>query len=465
MRKTRIKYLGVAVIILLLVLLLFVFTLSSDVRVASAHITTNRATIEFTYNGKSYKYIDNIITAPDYLVAEEIQIRKINAPLNEKLSQVERILQKGGDYQKAMSYCFPLLYKTLDRILGDINKPPKNSTIIFSPNSKPMFNITKEEVGFELESETLWRDTFLHLRKNQKTPLVIKPKSIQPEISAYDNLKLTHKRVGFSTSYANSKADRAHNITLALKSIDGTRLEPGEEFSFNKVVGNRTVANGYREAKIIMDGKYVDGVGGGVCQASTTLYNSAIRADMRITAVKNHSLKSSYVPPSFDAMVNSGTSDLRFVNDGKSPVFIRAYGEDGNAVVEFYGEKLPYTIETKSIIIAQAEPPLDKEEVDIDYKFFDRDVAIGGEKKRIAKGYGALKSEGYLIYRGASGEILDRKLIRKDSYKGLEGKVMIAPKAIVNSERRIHSKCNIDNKNISQKLINNRVEYCVVPIM
>ena len=429
-RKKNVMALA-AVILSLLVLFVFLGAsggFGASVANASTSIKSDqRASINFTYRGKSYKYVDNIIAPTDYLVAEQILNRKINAPTHEKLRLVEKILQAGGDYTMAINYCFPLLEKTINRVLADVNTAPKNSEIFFNPNAKPMFSVSREEPGYELGREALYRDTYMHLLKGQRVPLIIKPKSITPEILAYHNLNLTHKRVRFTTSFAKSNPSRSHNIALALSSINGTRLNPKEEFSFNKTVGARTAANGYKEAKIIMDGKYVDGVGGGVCQASTTLYNAALRADMRITQVRNHSLISSYVPASFDAMVNSGTSDLRFVNDGDTPVFIKAYTDGANAVVEFYGQKLPYTIDIESAIIARTPAPPDVEELDTDYKFFDSTIAQPGDKKRIAKGYGATKSEGYLLYKDYNGNLLERKHIRKDTYKSLAGKVVVAP--------------------------------------
>jgi len=265
------------------------------------------------------------------------------------------------------------------------------------------------------------------LRRGGKGAIALKPKTITPETLSYDNMKLTHLRTRFSTGYANSNECRKHNIALALSKINGTRLESGEEFSFNKVVGARSEKNGFKMAKIIMDGAYVDGVGGGVCQASSTLYNAALLADMHVTKVRNHSLLSSYVKPSFDAMVNSASSDLRFVNTGSAPVFIRAYGDGQKAVVEFYGEKLPYTISTDSIITAKTPPPPFKEEVDTEYKYFCPNTTVSGDRKIIANGHGGTKSEGYLVYLDAQGVELERKLIRKDSYRSMAGRVVVAP--------------------------------------
>ena len=387
----------------------------------------NRASITFSYNDKYFKFVDEKINPPNHVVSDEIIMRKINSSLSEKLLLVERILHAGSDYKKAMTHCFPLLYKTIDRVVNTVNKPPVDSQIKFYPNQKPNFKISREQVGYEIDAESLFRDAYTHLRRNLTTPLVVRPKVIKPSVTAEDNAKLTNKRAGFSTSYANSSSDRKNNIELAMQKINGRVLQSGEEFSFNKAVGARTEANGFKSAKIIVGGEYVPGVGGGVCQASTTVYNAALLADMQITQVHNHSLLSSYVLPSFDAMVNSNSADLRFKNLCKYPVFIKAIADGQRVTVEFYGSKLGFKISTESITTLRTPPPPDKEEIDLDYKYFDASVAISGERKRIARGHGALRSEGYILYHCLNGNLLERKRVRKDSYKGLAGTVVIAP--------------------------------------
>jgi len=389
----------------------------------------NCTTIEFCYNGKSYKYVDKEIIASDHLVEIEMFNRKINAPLRDKLLLVERMLHAGTDYKKAMDYTFIGLDEIIDKIVKDVNSKPKNSVVKFYPNQKPMFKISREKCGYEIDSESLYRDVYTHLRRKQSSndKLIIRPKVITPTATASENVKGTQLRAKFTTSFANSSNDRKSNIQLAFSKINGTVLYPNEEFSFNKIVGSRTIANGFKEAKIIVNGEYVPGIGGGVCQASTTLYNAAIRADMEILEVHNHSLLSSYVPPSFDAMVNSGSADLRFRNTSDMPIYIRALGANEKAIVEFFGLELPFSVKTDSVIISKTSPPLDKQEIDAEYKYFDKELAVSGEIKRIANPQAAVKSEGYLEYKDKQGNLLERKKIRTDSYKGIAGKIVIAP--------------------------------------
>ena len=140
----------------------------------------------------------------------------------------------------------------------------------------------------------------------------------------------------FSTYYGDSKQNRKDNIALAARKIDGLVLYPEDEFSFNDIVGRRTVENGFKTAYVIQNGDFVEGVGGGVCQVSSTLYNCALLANLAITCVRAHSLPVSYVAPSFDAMV-SAASDLRFVNTLCAPITIRMSANGKYLRAEIYG--------------------------------------------------------------------------------------------------------------------------------
>ena len=112
------------------------------------------------------------------------------------------------------------------------------------------------------------------------------------------------------------------------------------EFSFNYTIGERTERRGYKKAKIIVGGEFVDGVGGGVCQVSTTLYNAVLLAGLKVVECHPHSLPVSYVEPSFDAMVNSGWADLKFINDTHNPVIIRARADGAKLTIQIFGEPM-----------------------------------------------------------------------------------------------------------------------------
>ena len=208
----------------------------------------------------------------------------------------------------------------------------------------------------------------------------------------------------FSTYYGDSKQNRKDNIALAARKIDGLVLYPEDEFSFNDLVGRRTVENGFKTAYVIQDGDFIEGVGGGVCQVSSTLYNCALLANLTITCVRAHSLPVSYVAPSFDAMVSSA-SDLRFVNTLSSPITIRMSTNGKYVRAEIYGVD-KFEIKRRSMTVCT---------IPFEVEYRDDDTLEVGKESVDTYGKEGLKSQGYLDYY-KDGKLEKSVLIRTDSY-------------------------------------------------
>lgn len=137
------------------------------------------------------------------------------------------------------------------------------------------------------------------------------------------------------TTTASSSTNRDTNLKVACNAINGTILVPGQSFSFNGVVGQRTAAKGYKPATVIVGGGYSTSYGGGVCQVSSTVFNAALLSNLKITERNQHSLSVGYLPKGRDAMVNWGTSDFRFVNNSKYCIQIKASASGGKVTVTF----------------------------------------------------------------------------------------------------------------------------------
>ena len=225
------------------------------------------------------------------------------------------------------------------------------------------------------------------------------PKDIATAVS--DGQKLIAR---FSTYYGDSKPSRKDNVALACRKIDGTVLYPEDEFSFNDIVGARTVENGFKSAYIIKDGEFVEGIGGGVCQVSSTLYNCALLANLTITCVRAHSLPVSYVAPSFDAMVSTA-SDLRFVNTLSSPVTIKMLADGKYLKAEMYG--------IESCTIRRRSQTIETLPFEVEYR--DDATLKLGEEVIDTYGKAGLRSQGFLEYY-QNGKLLKTVLIRKDTY-------------------------------------------------
>lgn len=211
----------------------------------------------------------------------------------------------------------------------------------------------------------------------------------------------TVKLASFTTYFDGSNIDRSFNIRLAAGKINGAQIPAGGEFSFNSCVGARTAENGFRQAKIIENGKFVYGVGGGVCQVSTTLYNAALLSGMEITEYHPHSLSVSYVAPSRDAMVSGTYCDLKFKNSRKTPIYVRVKCFQSGICCTFYGESDGYNYSVQSIVTGVLPKP--------------EEERVEGEEDRILSyGKEGLESCSYLV-KEKDGE-KEEIFLRKDRY-------------------------------------------------
>jgi vancomycin resistance protein YoaR len=159
-----------------------------------------------------------------------------------------------------------------------------------------------------------------------------------------------------TTPLGPDEANRNHNIAKAASLIDGITIGPGEEFSFNRAVGERGFDQGYLPARVIADGRSEAGVAGGICQLSSTVYHAALLAGMSITERHPHSRPVQYTAPGLDATVAWGTLDLRWVNTRDGPVVIRCSLKGPRLVVVFEGRPPSPEIEVSAEVVEIIPP-------------------------------------------------------------------------------------------------------------
>jgi len=229
----------------------------------------------------------------------------------------------------------------------------------------------------------------------------------------------------FNTDFSSSKEDRSHNVTLACDNFSWLAVRKGEKLSFNNIVGKRSEERGYRKAKVILNGEYAEGVGGGVCQVSTTLYNAWIRAGLGAASVRAHTLPSSYCELSQDATVTDFI-DMVLVNDGDYDVLVNGYTKGGKIYFEIYGHPLDYKIKITSEIteiIPMPEPIVEwSDELTGEVQSDEQGEYIIGKKG--SQGY---KSKAFIEYY-RDGRLTERKELRKDCYYPVQGKIIRAKK-------------------------------------
>ncbi len=316
------------------------------------------------------------------------------------------------------------LDEKLENIISEVETHAENAQVVFNPDSEKMFSVREGAKALKVDRDALNSKLDEALKNADKVSIELPTTEVVPNIDKEAMLKQIALRSSFETSYATSSNDRKSNVKKALSAFNGKIVAVGEEVSFNAVTGPRTVENGYKKANIIMNGVYVSGAGGGVCQASTTLYNALLLADVEVLASSHHSLPASYVPLSFDAMVSEGYSDLVFKNTLDCPIYIKAYGDDNKAHVEIYGQPFEEGEEIKTRAEFVKILPHDGDKIIQDNSGeYTNFVLYKGEYHRLKYPREGYESKGYVQYL-KDGKVVKEKLVRHDYYYPQSGLIV-----------------------------------------
>lgn len=268
----------------------------------------------------------------------------------------------------------------IDKIYEEIYKDPVDAYYTQDP-----YAVFPSENGMDF---AISLDEAKAMLEEEKDEYIIPLKILYPNVTtnmigteAFPDLLST-----YSTKYSTRDRDRTTNLQLAANKINGTVLMPGEVFSYNQVVGERTIAAGYKEAPIYVSGEVVDGLGGGICQITSTLYNAVLYANLGIVSRSNHQFVPSYVTASRDATVVYGAIDFKFKNTRNYPIKITCSVSNGIATFNIYGLRSDneYDIEISSRVTGTTSS--------------------------------AIYSEAYRILK-QNGQVIKSELLSRDTYK------------------------------------------------
>lgn len=337
---------------------------------------------------------------------------------DELLNLVSRVKGIGFNSEIAINYALDGLREQIEIIRKEIEYPAKDAAFIFRASGS--FDYFPEALGRRVNIDTLYSLIHLKLMRDAEIVINIPVAAVKPTVTESRLRSQTVMRGEFSTYCATSNENRRSNIELALKALHGSVIKAGEVFSFNHTVGKRTEDRGFKTAKVIKNGVFADGIGGGVCQVSTTLYNAALISDLEINEWHRHTLKSSYVSPSFDAMVNEANSDLKIKNNTASAVYISARLTDNRISVKIYGLINNYQIKRISVTLETLKAETEHlPDVDGKYK-----VELSGQPSYYVRyPLDGVISEGYLEYY-KNDSLIKRKKIRTDTYKVQNGLIV-----------------------------------------
>lgn len=330
--------------------------------------------------------------------------------LKEKYKIVHGTESKNVDLK--FSYDPAYIKEFIDKISKDIDKNAKNAKLNFNGGG---FSVTDEIVGYKLDTEDLKNQIISNINGNINESVVINAKinEDKPKVTAEVLKKINGKISTFSTAYATSSNERSYNIELATKAINGTVLLPGETFSYNDVVGERSKERGYKDASVIIADKIEPGVGGGICQVSSTLYQAVLRTGLKSVERANHSLPVGYMTKGLDATVAWGGIDYKFKNTYDFPIYIEGINANRTLVFNIYGNSSinNKTYDIYSEILQTIEPKT---------QTIDDPTLFEGETKVETQPQTGYKVRAYRkIYE--NGKLINTEVLSTDTYNVVNG--------------------------------------------
>ena len=303
----------------------------------------------------------------------------------------------------------------IEKIYEEIHTEPQDAYI-----KKDPFEIVVDKDGVDFDISMEEAKKIVSEKGKEEYIIPLKITKAKKTVKDLGSKAFPDRLSRYSTRYDASNRDRSTNLELSAKKINGTVLLPGEEFSYNKVVGKRTIENGYKNAAVFSNGRVEDGLGGGICQISTTLYNAVLLANLEITERRNHSFVTSYEDPGRDATVVYGVQDFKFKNSRKYPVKIEASVKNGVATMTVMGikEDVEYDVKIRAYKTAT-----------IPYKTEKRKNAnlAEGKEKVIQSGTNGCKA---VCYRDLylDGKKVKTELLSRDTYSTMKRIVEVGTK-------------------------------------
>ncbi|WP_373844647.1 VanW family protein [Clostridium sp.] len=300
---------------------------SDEIKNKKVIVTAGDKEYELSYSNISPRYNVSQVVEQAYSYGRNSNIFKKYKVLN---------YPKAVDYTLKFTYDEKPVETFIDNIEEQVNLDPINASLKMEGVG---FTVIPEQSGVKLNKDGLKKELVSKIDGSVGKDLIVKAElqSVEAAIKGEELNSVDTLVSSFSTNYGSiSSYQRANNIRLATGSINGYIVMPGDTFSFNGVVGERTAAKGYQAAPVIIGDKLEDGLGGGICQVSTTLYNAVNKAGLPSVERTHHTLPVHYVKEGMDATVDYGNIDYKFRNDFKYPIYIEGYTSGGNVVFNLY---------------------------------------------------------------------------------------------------------------------------------
>jgi|LGVF01.2.fsa_nt_gb vancomycin resistance protein YoaR len=391
-----------------------------DERIKKLNLSINYLGNEWNFSGEDFEVEDDV----KQIVAEAYRYhqKKLNG---EDGIKTQSIIAEEMELDVSFEFLFKDLKYKMDDIIRQIEKEPINAEVTFNADTKNTFKYSKSKKGVKVDRIKLYKDLEKEFNESPTKMVVnINTVSIEPKI----NKKYLEDKTGlvsiFSTDLHNSKQRRLNNVSLAFSKFNGMVIKPNEQISFNTITVPQTLEGGYERSIVILNGVFVEGVGGGLCQASTTLYNAVILAGLQVDEVNKHTLPIGYIELALDAMVSENWSDFVFTNSSPYNIFIKAYLKNERAYVEIYGKSLENGIKIKrrSEFVRTIPHIGDVVKADTTGEYSSK-VIYKGEYFRVKYPREGYEAKAYVQYY-SGGKLTLEKEIRHEIYDPQPGLVM-----------------------------------------
>lgn len=381
------------------------------------------AAVSVTVGDKGWELLfDDVDAEYDFISAvEKAYAVGREGSVKERYKQAKSAEENGLDITAEYSYDAAKAEKFVSELKKEADVEKQDSVI---SREDGRFKITDEVTGITID-EALTLDEICRVLDTGK-PGRIEAVYAQdlPAVTKEDNEKSTSLIGTYYTTFSSGYTNRNINLKVGCDYINGTVIQPGEEFSMSKGLKDQTYANGYRNAAVYVNGKVEEGMGGGVCQISTTVYNAVIRAELKVTERKNHSLPVSYVPLGMDAAIADGWKDFKFVNDTDYPVYLEAYIDGNKLISNIYGYEIHDAgrqVEFETVYINSIPKPAEKVTEDPELPEGTREVTYNGSVGHVVQTYKKVFENGKLI---------SRDFFNESRYRSVADEVTIGTKPV-----------------------------------
>lgn len=333
-----------------------------------------------------------------------------------RLYSIARIRFGNQTITPSVYYDKEKLKEQLTKIKKEIDIGERNASVSYSKGS---LSFNKETIGRNLDIDTNLKIVENHIIKKNFGTIKLAVEERIPEIRLEAIEEIKDSLSTFQTSFGLNDANRSHNIRLASERINNILLMPGDIFSMNIALGPRTTENGYLEAPVIFKNEMVQGTGGGVCQVTSTLYVTVLKARLEILERSPHSRPLGYIPPGQDATIAEGAVDFKFQNMLDYPVCIGSEVVGNTLKIKIMGRapEEKYTVRLVSETLEQYHPG--EEEFIIDNSI------PPGIKEVVRKARTGLRVAVYREILDSDGKLMKREKISEDTYKPAKAQIKI----------------------------------------